>query len=241
MSGATGLSEISSLVQTRLSARPCFMFVWIQYRQLKNTDSLLWVNTWGALATSRQGVSSSKRMTERNHINSGKRISSRITQSCGEGSSISGWDRLSFTEFHHKNRKMPYLSRSRKPAPRQQDTATNTHIAEWRQVVLTFLFLKLVFPIHIYKSLLPVWEPRSPFWVTEVWLNSVLTANPVAFPSPQIRRVPFGKAFGPFEGPGWPLKSIRIIQHPDLIINGSVLPLIHGRRGHYTEKCLHHS
>lgn len=157
MSGATGLSEISSLVQTRLSARPCFTFVWIQYWQLKNTDSCLWVNTWGALATSRQGISSSKRMTERNHISSGKRISSKITQSCDEGSSISGWDRLSFTEFHHKNRKMPCLSRRRKPAPRQQDTATNTHIAEWRQVVLTFLFLK---PFSLVRTEHTPWDPE---------------------------------------------------------------------------------
>lgn len=78
MSGASGLSEISSFVQTRLSARQCFMFVWIQYWELKNTHSLLWVYAWGALATSRQGVSSSKPMTDRNPINPGKRHSSRI-------------------------------------------------------------------------------------------------------------------------------------------------------------------
>lgn len=61
------------------------------------------------------------------------------------------------TEFHHKNRKMPYLSRRRKPAPRQQDTATNTRIAGCRQVVLTFLFLKPFSLMHTEHTL---WDPE---------------------------------------------------------------------------------
>ena len=62
-----------------------------------------------------------------------------------------------------------------------------------------------IFPIHVNKDSLIMWGPRFPP-CNRIIVKSRYDCNPVASPSPQIRHVPFVKAFWPYEGPRWSSK-----------------------------------
>ena len=127
----------------------------------KNTDSLLWVNAGGALATSGQGVSSSKRMTERNPINSGKRHSSRrhraevraVLSVARKWRWETDWVSQSFTT--RTQRCLIWAGGGSQPL--DSKTQLQTHSSGCRQVVLTFFFLK---PFSLVRTEHTQWDPE---------------------------------------------------------------------------------